>query len=478
MVSKGIIMSNARNLANLLETDGDVITAALDNIVQTPSAISDQANTSTGALGLPTGTTAQRPVSPNSGYTRYNTTSGSLEFYDGTAWIATNLIPSITSITGNINNAYGTTLTFAVINSTDLVNVIYKEGGTTIATTSDVTVSSGSFTTVVPAAVYGQTVGDTISISINNSDGTPSQNSIAKTVVVAPTGGTITTDGTARIHTFLSSGTFTNTADVTSVRYLMVAGGGGGAPIGGGGGAGGYLAGTSMSVSNQAYSIVVGAGGNGGAPGVAGGTGGNTTFNSLTAIGGGGGGCHQSGATSVAGTNGGSGGGGSDNSNSYGPGSGTSGQGNAGGTGSGVYNQNGEADRTGGGGGGAGAVGGSGKPAHGGVGLQNNINGTNHYWAGGGGGAPYGSSTSFNGGNGGNGGGGGASAGAGGNTGSGGTGGSGLNTGATGVTINAGAAGGIGGANTGGGGGGSNWSHSGSSVKSGGDGIVIIRYEM
>ena len=96
-------MSNARNLANLLETDGDVITAALDNIVQTPTAISDQANTSTGALGVPSGTTAQRPVSPNAGYTRYNSTIGSLEFYDGSSWIATNLIPSITSITGNIS---------------------------------------------------------------------------------------------------------------------------------------------------------------------------------------------------------------------------------------------------------------------------------------------------------------------------------------------------------------------------------------
>ena len=465
-------MSNARNLANLLETDGDVITAALDNIVQTPTAISDQANTSTGALGLPTGTTAQRPVSPNTGYTRYNTTSGSLEFYDGATWIATNLIPSITSITGNINNAYGSTLTFAVINSTDVVDVIYKEGGIILATTSNVAVSSGSFTTVVPAAVYGQTVGDTISISINNADGTPSQNSIVKTVVVGPTGGTITTDGTARIHTFLSSGTFTNTADVTSVRYLMVAGGGGGAPIGGGAGAGGYLAGTSMSVSNQAYSIVVGSGANGGSNGNTGGQGGNTTFNSLTAIGGGGGGAHAGGSASTVGGNGGSGGGSGDNAGAYPAGTGTVGQGNNGGLGSNTYNLS---SRRGGGGGGAGAVGSSSVPPHGGVGLQNNINGTNHYWAGGGGGSPYAYSNDA--GNGGSGGGGGGSAGAGGNTGSAGTGGSGLNAGGNGA-LGGSIAGGVGGANTGGGGGGSSWEHNGSSVKSGGDGIVIIRYEM
>lgn len=40
----------------------------------------------TGALQLPTGTTAQRPSSPAAGYMRWNTTNASLEYYTGTAW--------------------------------------------------------------------------------------------------------------------------------------------------------------------------------------------------------------------------------------------------------------------------------------------------------------------------------------------------------------------------------------------------------
>lgn len=52
----------------------------------TPTAVSDQTNTSTGYFDLPSGTTAQRPASPPTGATRYNTTTGYPEWYDGTTW--------------------------------------------------------------------------------------------------------------------------------------------------------------------------------------------------------------------------------------------------------------------------------------------------------------------------------------------------------------------------------------------------------
>lgn len=51
-----------------------------------PLVASDQTNTSTGSLGLPYGTTAQRPASPANGYTRINTTTGVLETYYNSAW--------------------------------------------------------------------------------------------------------------------------------------------------------------------------------------------------------------------------------------------------------------------------------------------------------------------------------------------------------------------------------------------------------
>ena len=79
--------TKARHIANLVEDDGDVKSAHLDNITVTPTAVSDQANTSTGYLDLPSGTTAQRPTLDNAGGTRFNTTLGSLEFYDGTDWV-------------------------------------------------------------------------------------------------------------------------------------------------------------------------------------------------------------------------------------------------------------------------------------------------------------------------------------------------------------------------------------------------------
>jgi len=47
--------------------------------------VSDQANTSTGWLDLPVGTTAQRG-SPTSGAVRYNTDDSAFEGYDGSAW--------------------------------------------------------------------------------------------------------------------------------------------------------------------------------------------------------------------------------------------------------------------------------------------------------------------------------------------------------------------------------------------------------
>ena len=56
------------------------------------------------------------------------------------------------------------------------------------------------------------------------------------------TGGSITTDGDYKVHTFNSGGTFavTTVGQDAVVQYLVIAGGGGGGSFGGGGGAGGY----------------------------------------------------------------------------------------------------------------------------------------------------------------------------------------------------------------------------------------------
>ena len=41
----------------------------------------------TGALGLPQGTTAQRPTNAQPGYTRWNSTNTAFEIYNGTNWV-------------------------------------------------------------------------------------------------------------------------------------------------------------------------------------------------------------------------------------------------------------------------------------------------------------------------------------------------------------------------------------------------------
>jgi hypothetical protein len=57
-----------------------------------PTQISDKANTSTGYMVMPTGTTAQRPGSPTTGMYRMNSTSGTPEWYDpvSSTWIKFN----------------------------------------------------------------------------------------------------------------------------------------------------------------------------------------------------------------------------------------------------------------------------------------------------------------------------------------------------------------------------------------------------
>jgi hypothetical protein len=319
-------------------------------------------------------------------------------------------------------------------------------------------------------------------------------NVTATSPFVAATGGTITTSGDFKIHTFTGPGTFTVTnagapTGSNSVEYLVVAGGGGGSSQhSGGGGAGGYRtvfpspATAGFPVTAQAYPITVGSGGAGGpaSPSQDGTSGNNSVFSTITSTGGGGGGSFPD----RGGKTGGSGGGGGSNSASGGAGNTpptSPSQGNTGG--------NGATHDTGGGGGGGGGgssatgqnavAGPSGKSGNGGAGTQNNICGSSYYWAGGGGGGIIDTQTSnAPAGVGGIGGGGG---GANKRNSAGGTGGgSAINSGGNGgtqpgPTPGGPAVGGAGGANSGGGGGGGG--SDGDAGGAGGSGIVVIRYK-
>jgi len=198
------------------------------------------------------------------------------------------------------------------------------------------------------------------------------------------TGGTITTSGSYKIHTFTTSGTFTPSGNC-NVEALVVGGGGGGSNNegsnrgGGGGGAGGLIYNASYAVTAQAYSVVVASGG-----GVRT-SGGNSSFGTLIAAGGG------AGAYQGNGTAGGSGGGAGQYCAAYSGGAGTSGQGNSGGSlpcNNCCYN--GGPGAGGGGAGGAGSEGSSGDNlSGGGPGVANSISGTSLTYAAGGGAGVY-----------------------------------------------------------------------------------------
>jgi hypothetical protein len=290
---------------------------------------------------------------------------------------------------------------------------------------------------------------------------------------VAATGGTITTSGDYKIHTFTGPGTFTvsnagNPFGSSTVDYLVVAGGGaggGGSPQSGGGGAGGYrtnypsgCAGLPISVTG--YPITIGAGGTGSASTAIGSSGNNSIFLSITSTGGGGGGYYPSNPCGQDGNPGGSGGGNGQTNPGTQPTAGAGNtppvsppQGNPGGASN--NGTPGAGVNSGTGGGGAGAAGGvalndQASAGNGGAGLASSISGSSVTRAGGGGGARHpGTPTGGDGG-----------------TGGGGNGARSPSTSATSGT-----------ANTGGGGGGGAAEAGVPTGASGGSGIVIIRYK-
>ena len=288
---------------------------------------------------------------------------------------------------------------------------------------------------------------------------------------ITATGGTITTSGNCKIHTFTGPGTFcvssiSSDAANNQVSYIVVAGGGSGGDAGargaGGGGAGGFREDKSpatpytaspldgagdITVSATGFPITVGAGGASSTSPNVGNNGNNSVFSTIISTGGGGGGGEGGpAANAVAGGSGGAGGrgsctgsGGAGNTPSVSPP-----QGNPGGSGGGPTGP----DAAGGGGGGAtggGSNGSSNTGGTGGGGAATEINGSSTTFGGGGGGAtqPAGG-------------------------GNGGAGGGGAGGGFPGPAAVAGTA------NTGGGGGGASDNGGGGA---GGSGIVIIRYK-
>ena len=78
------------------------------------------------------------------------------------------------------------------------------------------------------------------------------------------TGGTETTVGNTKVHTFLSTGTFTVTSGTGQIDCLVVGGGGGNPNVNYnyGAGAGGMVVQNGVTVTKGAFTVTIGAGGN------------------------------------------------------------------------------------------------------------------------------------------------------------------------------------------------------------------------
>ncbi len=94
-----------------LTTDGT--NASWDPVTSpTATAVSDQANTSTGYFDLPGGTTAQRPGTPATGNFRLNTELSQLEHYVDNTWVGfAGSTPTVSSIGPTTAAETGTTIT-------------------------------------------------------------------------------------------------------------------------------------------------------------------------------------------------------------------------------------------------------------------------------------------------------------------------------------------------------------------------------
>jgi hypothetical protein len=312
--------------ANIISESANVITIGASGDTVTLAAGASQSG-----FGR-TGTVNWDTTKKTTGFT---SVSGNGYFCDTTSSAFTATLPATPSA--------GAIVAFSDYTGTWTTNniTVGRNGSNINATAADLILNGNNTTAtfIYVDATEGWRVIDTGSLSeVNNIK------------YVAATGGTITTCGDYKIHTFTGPGTFTvscagNPLGSTTVDYLVVAGGGSGGfgvtsyQGGGGGGAGGYResSGTAsgsytvsplgsgvsaLPVSVTGYPITVGAGGatstqpsnvtNQGSPSV---------FSTITSTAGGGGGIYPAGDGN--GNNGGSGGGGGSRNSSPGAQAGT-----------------------------------------------------------------------------------------------------------------------------------------------------------
>ena len=189
----------ANTVSSSLIANGSILSAHVANGA-IGVAHHDVSANGTGAIPVPSGTSAQRPAATTAGYIRYNTTLGSLESANGSAW-------------ANVGS-----------------------GGSSSGVYDANTISVGYF--AIPQ-------GNTAQKPANPPLGALRWN---------------TSNTAAEMYVGNSIWQIVGSS-IYSIDYLVVAGGGsGGRDRGGGGGAGGTVSGTTNVIPSQTYTFTLGAG--------------------------------------------------------------------------------------------------------------------------------------------------------------------------------------------------------------------------
>ena len=138
----GLIFSNGSTLSplSIAGTTNQINVASGNGVSGNPtvSFANDAVFPGTGGITVPNGTTSQRPIAPNAGQIRYNTTTSTFEFYEGGIWqVLGTGSGSVTQVNGTanqinvVNNT--TTPTVSIVNNPILPGVggVVVPSGTT-----------------------------------------------------------------------------------------------------------------------------------------------------------------------------------------------------------------------------------------------------------------------------------------------------------------------------------------------------------
>jgi hypothetical protein len=150
-----------------------IVSRIVDTTTLSSTGLDVATGTGTGAALLPKGTTNQRPASPVTGNIRYNTTLNLYEQYTDIGWSTVDAPPTVTSISGTINENTNSTIT---ITGTGFKTgaIVFIEGNGVSGTPRALTttyVSTTSLTAATAAASVNYVAAASFNVRVTNASG-------------------------------------------------------------------------------------------------------------------------------------------------------------------------------------------------------------------------------------------------------------------------------------------------------------------